>query len=52
MKIQWLPFIIALMCVFNMVVHWEHTQTMLAWLVALSGWLAHAFVRKDDHGNS
>lgn len=53
MKIKWLPAIIVATIIFNIVAYWGQTLTLLAWLVALAGWVPHMFDKKGEtHGNT
>lgn len=49
----WLTLFVVITIVFNIVVHWNHTTTLLAWIVALAGWVPHLFDNKGrTHGNT
>jgi Flp pilus assembly protein TadB len=43
--------IVVVAIVFNIVVHWHHVNVLLAWIVALAGWVPHLFDKKEQHGN-
>ena len=54
MKIKWLSALVVLAIVFNIWAYWDQTLTLLAWIVALAGWVPHMFDTKigQSNGNS
>lgn len=50
---KWLTLIVIVAIVFNIVVYWDQTNVLLAWVVALAGWIPHLVDNKGKtHGNS
>ena len=49
---NWITVIVIGAIIANIVLYWDQTNTLLAWIVALAGWLPHLVENKEtDHGN-
>ena len=51
MKIKWLSVLVVATIIFNIVTHWNQTLILLAWIVALTGWVPHMFDTKTGKSN-
>ena len=50
---NWLTAIVVAIIVANIFLYWDQTIVLLAWVVALAGWVPHLFENKGEtHGNS
>lgn len=51
MKIRWLSVLVVASIIFNIVAYWDQTLILLAWVVALTGWVPHMFDTKIGQSN-